>query len=72
MTGLEYMRTICPTTSAGKEPNREDVQDAFEDGIAEGYKQAMIELQAKIDLIKKNGTWNGIDVDAFMREVRDE
>lgn len=44
MTGLEYMRTICPTTSVGKEPNREDVQDAFEDGIAEGYKQAEKDL----------------------------
>lgn len=38
MTGIEYMNTICPTTSAGREPNREDVADAFEDGVAEGAK----------------------------------
>ena len=39
MTGIEYMNTVCPTTSKGKDPNREDVADAFEDGIAEGYKK---------------------------------
>ena len=39
MTGLEYMRTVCPTTKVGKDPMREDVADAFEDGIAEGWKQ---------------------------------
>ena len=38
MTGIEYMNTVCPTTSAGRDPNREDVADAFEDGVAEGYK----------------------------------
>lgn len=38
MTGIEYMNTICPTTSVGREPNREDIADAFEDGVAEGYK----------------------------------
>lgn len=40
MDGLEYMNEICPTTSRGKDPNREDVADAFDDGIAEGYAQA--------------------------------
>ena len=39
MTGLEYMRTVCPTTKVGKDPLREDVMDAFEDGIAEGWSQ---------------------------------
>ena len=39
MTGLEYMRSVCPTTKRGKDPLREDVIDAFEDGIAEGWKQ---------------------------------
>lgn len=39
MTGLEYTRTVCPTTKVGKDPLREDVADAFEDGIAEGWKQ---------------------------------
>lgn len=41
MTGLEYQNTVCPTTSVGKDPNREDVADAFEDGIAEGYKRGV-------------------------------
>ena len=48
MTGLEYMQTICPTTSAGKDPNREDVADAFEDGIAEGYRQCLEEIRSQI------------------------
>ena len=45
MTGLEYMRTVCPTTRVGKDPNKEDVVDAFEDGIAEGYRQAMEKMK---------------------------
>ena len=32
------MENVCPTTSKGRDPNREDVADAFEDGIAEYYK----------------------------------
>lgn len=39
MTGLEYQRTVCPTTKVGKDPLREDVADAFDDGVAEGWKQ---------------------------------
>ena len=70
MTGLEYMRTVCPTTSVGKDPNREDVQDAFEDGIAEGYKRAMKDLEEKIALVKKKGSWDGVDVDKLMSEIR--
>ena len=38
MTGWDYMENVCPTTSKGKDPNREDVADAFDDGIAEYYK----------------------------------
>lgn len=41
MTGLEYMNIVCPTTSVGKDPNREDVADAFEDGVAEGWNAAI-------------------------------
>ena len=41
-------------------------------GFKEGYEQAMAELQEKITQVKKNGTWEGIDVDEFMREVRGE
>ena len=39
------MRTVCPTTRVGKDPNKEDVVDAFEDGIAEGYRQAMEKMK---------------------------
>ena len=46
MNGLEYMNKICPTTSRGKDPNREDVADAFDDGIAEGYAQAEKDIMA--------------------------
>lgn len=31
------MNKICPTTSRGKDPNREDVADAFDDGVAEHF-----------------------------------
>ena len=48
MTGYEYITTVCPTTVKGRDPNREDVADAFEDGIAEGYKAAAKELLATI------------------------
>ena len=30
----------------------------------------MKELQEKIELTKKNGSWDGVDVDAYMDEVR--
>ena len=47
MNGLEYMNKICPTTSQGKDPNREDVADAFDDGYAMGYEQAEKNKQKK-------------------------
>lgn len=50
MTGIEYMNNVCPTTKNGKDPNREDVADAFEDGIAEGFsrfKKQFIEKAVK-------------------------
>ena len=47
MNGLEYMNKICPTTSQGKDPNREDVADAFDDGYAEGYNQAEKDFRIK-------------------------
>ena len=40
MNGTDYMRKVCPTTSNGKDPNREDVADAYDDGYAQGYKEA--------------------------------
>lgn len=64
MTGLEYARTICPTTSAGKDPNREDVVDAFEDGIAEGYnmhwkpsEEQMEAVRVAAEIGSANDSW---------------
>ncbi len=53
MTGLEYANKVCPTTSKGYDPLKEDVIDAFEDGIAEGFKRCeRIHLEnLKIDLL---------------------
>lgn len=53
--GLEYMNKICPTTSRGKDPNREDVADALNDGYAMGYGQEEIynEVLTKAAVIYK-------------------
>ena len=51
MTGIEYMNSVCPTTKNVKDPNREDVADAFEDGIAEGFSQC------KKQFIEKAAEW---------------
>ena len=32
--------------------------------------KAIEELQEKIELTKKNGTWDGVDVDEYIRELR--
>ena len=68
MKGLEYMNKICPTTSRGKDPNREDVADAFDDGIAEGYAQAEKDIKAnsKKSIHKKTGNLYKIVTDNFM------
>lgn len=67
MNGLEYMNKICPTTSQGKDPNREDVADAFDDGIAEGYAQAEKDIMAsgKKAIHKKTGNLCKIVIDNF-------
>jgi hypothetical protein len=55
MTGIEYMNNVCPTTSNGRDPNMEDVADAFEDGIAEGFKQCKRQMIQKACVwLKKN------------------
>ena len=36
----------------------------------EELDKAMAYLEEKIALVKKNGTWEGVDVDAYMDEVR--
>lgn len=51
MTGIEYMSNVCPTTSNGRDPNREDVADAFEDGIAEGVKRHWKPSEAQMSML---------------------
>ena len=41
-------------------------------GYIAGYEQAMAEIEEKITQVKKNGTWDGVDVDEFMKQVRGE
>lgn len=36
----------------------------------EELDKKMAYLEEKIALVKKNGTWEGVDVDAYMDEVR--
>ena len=56
MTGIEYMNNVCPTTKNGKDPNREDVADAFEDGIAEGFSQCKKQfIEKACEFIRKGG-----------------
>ena len=57
MDGLEYMNKICPTTSRGKDPNREDVADAFNDGYAMGYEQAEKDNHNKINVVLNKANW---------------
>lgn len=64
MTGIEYMNTVCPTTSKGKDPLREDIVDAFEDGIAEGYKRHWKPSEEQMEALKKV-TGNAVDADEY-------
>ena len=47
-------------------------EEMIEAHIQASNEQAMAEIEDKIAQVKKNGTWDGIDVDEFMREVRGE
>lgn len=38
----------------------------------DNVEDAMKELQEKITQVKKNGTWDGVDVDEYMKQVRGE
>lgn len=60
MTGIEYMNSVCPTTKKGRDPNREDVADAFEDGIAEGFSQC------KKQFIEKACAWLKENKDKYL------
>ncbi len=38
--------------------------------MKEETEKALAELEEKIKLVKEKGTWDGVDVDKFMDEVR--
>ena len=62
MTGLEYIynRTLHPFWDCSRDPNREDVADAFEQGKAEGIKELKEQAWKEIDLVQ----WYIANVDA--------
>ena len=72
MTGIEYMNKVCPTTSVGRDPNREDVADAFEDGVAEGYKHHWKPSEEQMEALKNSayGAYQSGDGPA-LRELYD-
>lgn len=39
---------------------------------SEEIVKATLELQKKIALVKKNGTWEGVDADEYIRMMRGE
>lgn len=51
MTGLEYVsrRDLHPFWDESRDPNTEDVIDAFEQGLAEGIKQAALKGSQSAD-----------------------
>lgn len=49
MTGIEYVndKSLHPFWDASRDPNVEDVADAYEQGKADGYKQALQDFLGK-------------------------
>ena len=43
------------------------IMESIGEYIDEGYNLAMEELQEKIAQAKKNGTWDGVDVDEMVK-----
>ena len=71
MTGIEYMNSVCPTTKNGKDPNREDVADAFEDGIAEGFSQCKKQfIEKACERLRYNNNLIDGDVDDYVEDFR--
>lgn len=42
----------------------------YRSDVMYGYDLAMAELEKKIKLVKANGSWDGVDIDKFMNELR--
>ena len=55
MTGLEYKNNLSGKRH-GADPNWEDVTDAYEDGIAEGYRRCKAEMlkEAENRIVKED------------------
>ena len=75
----DYCTCLCYfTNNKMSKPNyridvvKEVIMESIGEYIDEGYNHAMEELQEKIAQVKKNGTWEGVDVDEFMKQVRGE
>ena len=75
----DYCTCLCYfTNNKMSKPNyridvvKEVIMESIGEYIDEGYNHAMEELQEKIAQVKKNGTWDGVDVDEFMKQVRGE
>ena len=64
MTGLEYIynRTLHPFWDHSRDPNKEDVADAFEQGKAEGIKELKEKAWKEADLAQ----WYISSVDAHL------
>ena len=52
------------------DPTEEAYNKGFVDGRNSGVDDAMRKLEEKIALVKKNGSWDGVDVEKFMDEIR--
>ena len=75
----DYCTCLCYfTNNKMSKPNyridvvKEVIMESISEYMDEGYNHAIEELQEKIAQVKKNGTWDGVDVDEFMREIRGE
>ena len=62
MTGQEYIyrKDLHPFWDCSRDPNREDVSDAFEQGKMEGEKELLLKACNETDLIQ----WYIASVDA--------
>ena len=70
----DYCTCLCYfTNNKMSKPNyridvvKEVIMESIGEYIDEGYNHAMEELQEKIAQAKKNGTWDGVDVDEMVK-----
>lgn len=70
----DYCTCLCYfTNNKMSKPNyridvvKKVIMESIGEYIDEGYNLAMEELQEKIAQAKKNGTWDGVDVDEMVK-----